>query len=99
MGACESAGNVDENGTGFRNWNRPAIQSRSQRLAVDEGHREERQARGLPRGKNRDDVRVLQICGYRNLALESLYRYARDKVGRENLYHDLSLKPQLGSEE
>ena len=73
MRTRECAGDVDENRTGFRHRNRPALQSRSQGLAVDEWHREERQARGLPRGKNRDDVRVLEICGNRNLTLKSFY--------------------------
>ena len=76
-----------------------ARQASAQRFAIDERHGEVGKAVGLARGEHRDDVRVLQLGGEADLALEPLDRdLARHGVGQD-LDHHLPLERMfLGDE-
>ncbi len=83
----------------FGDGERPARETRAQRLALDERHRVEGQAVRVAGGEHRDDVRLLQRGDRPDLALEPLGAEPLREVGREHLHDDLALEPLLLGDE
>ena len=67
----------------------------SQRFAFHVRHREVRQPARVAGGKQRHDVRVLQLCGQRDLALEPFYRHLPQHLSGQDLDNDLSAERAL----
>ena len=72
---------------------------RAQRFAFDERHREIREAVGVTRRDEWNDVRLLELCSELNFPLEPIGADSGGQIGRENFDNDLSVEPVLGSEE
>src|SRR5689334_12529731 len=72
-----------------------AHQPDAQRLALDEGHRIVWESICLTRAQNRDDVRMLELRGDHDLALEALGAHSRRKIGRQDFHNDAAAERAL----
>ncbi|CAA9305477.1 MAG: hypothetical protein AVDCRST_MAG11-1129, partial [uncultured Gemmatimonadaceae bacterium] len=96
----QRVGQLAQEPHGVRDGQRPvARQPRPEGLALDEGHRVERQAVHLARGVDRHDVRVLQAGGEPDLALEALGREPGGEAGVEDLDGDPPPEPRIERDE
>ena len=75
------------------------LESRAERFAVDERHREIGQPIALAGGKQRHDVRMLQPRGELDLSFEALDRYARRHLGRQDFDHHPAVKSAVFGDE
>src|SRR5688500_7038835 len=99
MCVTQRTGHVAENVETFRDWKASlCLEPRSQRFAVDERHREVRQAVGFASGQERNDVRLLQPRGELDLALEAIRVYASGKLRRKHLHDHPAVQAILGCE-
>ena len=78
---------------------RRGAQSRAERFALHERHREIRNAVGVTSRQQRNDVRLAQRRGELDLAREPVEAHARGHVAREHLDHDITPEPVLAREE
>src|SRR6185503_18450603 len=72
-----------------------AIESGPERLASHVWHDVEDDALGRPGIEERDDPRVLQGCGGRDLCEEPVGAEQRSDLGMDDLERDLSLVPKI----
>ena len=74
------------------------LEPHAQRLTAHEGHRVVEEIAVLPRGEERNDVRMLQLRSQVDLASEALAVDARGELGREDLHHHGSSQRLLGGQ-
>jgi hypothetical protein len=100
VGVGECARHVPQHAHRFAHGQRGiALEPRTQRETIDEGHRVVGQPFGLARGEQRDDVRLLQARGELDLACEAFGRHSGGEVGGKHLHNDIAVEGDIARDE
>ena len=99
MRVCKRVNDIVKNAHDFPHRERPFLKRVPKRFALDVGHRIVEQLSVFTRREQRHDVRVLKLRRDLDLAPESLAIYARGKLRRQYLYHDLAAEGLVGRDE
>ena len=95
MRVRQGFGDVAQDADHLPDGKRTVAQSRTQRIALDERHRVERQPVRVARRMDRHDVRMRQRRDGLDLALEPLDADTLGEFRRQDLDHDLALEARL----
>ena len=92
----QSARHVAQDADHFADGERAVGQACARGLAVHVRHAEPGESVGVAGPQHRDDVRMLQLRGKEDFAVESLHRDAGEQFGRQHLDDDAAIQCALG---